>query len=69
MVEFSFLRFVCFLIPLCFRAFPGAINFCISGFFFKRLNILYIYGTLIFKADPSHSIPVLLINYYCLKKT
>jgi hypothetical protein len=43
MVEFSILRLVCFLIPLCFLAFPGAINFCISGFFLKKSIIIYIY--------------------------
>jgi len=69
MVNFSTLRFVCFLTALCCFAFPGAINFCIPSLFFKRLNILYIYATLIFKPIySSHRILVPLINYYCLKK-
>jgi hypothetical protein len=67
MVDLSILCFVYFLIPLRIFAFLGVINFSISGFFFKRLNIFYIYSTLILEAASSPGIPITTINYPDLK--
>jgi len=68
MVNYSILRFVCFKTLPSLRGFSRAINSGIRGFFLKKLNILYIYETLILRAGLIICIPIPLINYFLTLK-